>query len=84
MDSFSVFTENFKLASTAHSYNTDQQEMLFVPSYNLVRFGRKSIIHSTTLTWNHLQDKLTEYDLFKFISKKPENITLEILYFCLW
>ena len=54
--------KNFKLGSTTHSYNTKSASngLLFVPSYNTVRFGRKSIVHSTTLTWNYLQDKLTE------------------------
>ena len=65
-DSFSIFNENFKLVSTTHSYNTRSARngLLFVPSYNTVRFGRKSIIHSTTLTWNYLQDKLTEHVLY--------------------
>ena len=51
-DSFSIFNENFKLVSTTHSNNTRsaRNDLLFVPSYNTVRFGRKSIIHSTTLT----------------------------------
>ena len=63
-DSFSIFNENFKLVSTMHSYNTRSARngLLFVPSYNTVRFGRKSIIHSTTFTWKYLQDKLTEYN----------------------
>ena len=63
-DSFSILNENFKLVSTTHSYNTRSARngLLLVPSYNTVRFGRKSIIHSTTLTWNYLQDKLTEYN----------------------
>ena len=52
-DSFSIFNENLKLVSTTHSYNTRsaRNDLLFVPSYNIVRFGRKSIIHSTTPTW---------------------------------
>ena len=60
MDSFSTFTENFQLASVVHSNNTRRARngLSFVPDYNLVRFGRKSIIHSTTLRWYHLQDKL--------------------------
>ena len=59
--SFSIFDDNFKLVSTTHSYNTRSARngVLFVPSY---KFGRKSIIYSTTLTWNYLQDKLTEYN----------------------
>ena len=64
-DSFSILNENFKLVSTTHSYNTRSARngLLLVPSYNIVRFGRKSIIHSTTLTRNYLQDKLTEYNV---------------------
>ena len=62
-DSFSIFSDNPKLVSTTHSYNTRsaRNDLLFVPSYNTIRFGRKLVIHSTTLTWNYLQDKLTEY-----------------------
>ena len=65
------FNENFKLVSTMHSYNTRSARngLLFVPSYNTVRFGRKSIIYSTTLTWNYLQDKLTEYN-FLYLTPK--------------
>ena len=51
-DSFSILNVNFKLVSTTRSYNTRSARngLLFVPSYNTVRFGRKPIIHSTTLT----------------------------------
>ena len=54
-NSFSIFNENFKLVSISHSYNTRSagNGLLFVQSYNSVRFGRKSIIHSTTFTWNY-------------------------------
>ena len=78
MDSFSIFTENFKLASAAHSYNTRSTKngLLLVPSYNSVRFGRQSIIHSTTLTWNHLQDKLTEYG---FLNLSPKSLKILLL-----
>ena len=76
-DSFSIFHENFNLVSTRHSYNTRSARngLLFVPSYNTVRFGRKSIIHSTTLTWNYLQDKLTEYN-FLYLTPKSLKILL--------
>ena len=37
--------------------------LLFVPSHNSVRFKRKLVIHSTTLTWNYLQNKLTQYNI---------------------
>ena len=70
-DSFSVFIENSKLVSNMHSYNTTSaiNGLLFVPSYNSVRFGRKSVIHSTTLAWNYLQDKLAEYNLLSLIPR---------------
>ena len=74
-DSFSIFNENFKLVSTTHSYNTRsaRNSLLFVPSHNSARFGRKSIIHSTTLTCNYLQDKLTEYN---FLNLTPRSLKI--------
>ena len=79
-DSFSIFNKNFKLVSTTHSYNTRSARngLLFVPSYNTVRFGRKSIIHSTTLTWNYLQDKLTEYN---FLCLTPKSLKILLVIF---
>ena len=79
-DSFSIFNENFKLVSTTHSYNTRSARngLLFVPSYNTVRFGRKSIIHSTTLTWNYLQGKLTEYN---FLCLTPRSLEILLVKF---
>ena len=81
-DSFSIFNENFKLVSTTYLYNTRSARngLLFVPSYNTVRFLRKSIIHSTTLTWNSLQDKLIEYNVL-FNSKNPQNIINKTFHF---
>ena len=38
--------------------------------------GRKSIIHSTILTWNYLQDKLTEYN-FLYLTTRSLKILLE-------
>ena len=72
-DSFSIFDENFKLVSTTHSYNTRSARngLLFVPSYNTGSFQRKSITHSTTLTWNYLQDKITEYN---FLCLTPRSL----------
>ena len=80
MDSFSIFTENFELASAVHSYNTrsERNGLLSVPSYNSVRFGRKSIIHSTNLIWNHLQNKLTEYDFLNLLSKSLKILLLKL------
>ena len=79
-DYFSIFNENFKLISTMHSYNTRsaRKGLLFVLSYNTARFGRKSIIHSTILTWNYLQDKLTEYN---FLYLAPKSLKILLLKF---
>ena len=79
-DYFSIFNENFKLISTMHSYNTRSARngLLFVLSYNTARFGRKSIIHSTTLTWNYLQDKLTEYN---FLCLAPKSLKILLVKF---
>ena len=80
-NSFSIFNENFKLISTMHSYNTRlfRNSLLFVPNYNSVRFGRKITIYLTTLTWNYLQDKLTEYN---FLCLTPRSIkTLLVKFF---
>ena len=78
---FSIFNENFKLVSTTHSCNTRsfRNSLLFVPSFNSVRFGRKIITYLTILTWNYLQDKLTEYN---FLCLTPRSIkTLLIKFF---
>ena len=42
------------IVSTKHSYNirSASNGLLFVPSYNSVRFGGKSIIHSATQDYN--------------------------------
>ena len=65
-DSISIFINRFRLASVAHSFNLRslRNGLLFVLSYNSARFGAKSIIHSNDLAWNHLQEKLNEYDFF--------------------
>ena len=67
-DFFSIFNEYFKLVSTMHSYNTRaaRNGLLFIPCYETVIFGRKSIINSTTLD---LQDKLTQYNLLLLTPK---------------
>ena len=79
-DCSSIFNENFKVVSNTHSYNTRSASngLLFVPSYNSVRFGRKSIIHSITLTWNCLQEKLTEYN---FLSLTPRILKILLVKF---
>ena len=79
-DSFSIFNENFKLVSATHSYNTRSARNgpLFVTIYNTVRFGRKSVIHSTALKWNYLQDKLTEHN---FLCLTPKSLKILLVKF---
>ena len=74
-DSFSIFNENFKLVSITRLYNTisAKNRPIFEPSYNSLRFGRISIIHSTTLTSNYLQDKLSEYNFLSLIIAKLKS-----------
>ena len=78
--SFSIFNENFKLVSTTHLYNTRSARngLWFVSSYKSVRFERKLIIHSTTLTWDYLQDKLTEHN---FPSLTPRSLKILLVKF---
>ena len=52
--------------------------LCFKKSLYEVRFGRKSIIHSTTLTWNYLQDKLTEYN---FLCLTPKSLKILLVKF---
>ena len=70
-NTFSVFAERFKLISESHAHNTrsSSKSLLFVPSYNTSRFGRKSIICSATLIWNHLQNKYSNHDFMKLAPK---------------
>ena len=67
-----------------YSYNQIElrsySSVRLIRSYSSVTFGRKSIIQSITVTWNHLQDKLNEYDLLKSITKKPGNFTSQVIY----
>ena len=74
-DCFSMLNKRFELASATHSYNTKllTKGLLFIPSYNSVRMRKKSIIHSTTLTWNHLPDQLNEYE---FLSLSPKSLKI--------
>ena len=80
-DSFSIFNENLILVSTMHSYNTRSagNGLLFVPSYNTIRSGRKSIIYSTPFTWNYLQDKLTEYNFLRLTPKNLKTLLVKFL-----
>ena len=56
-NTFSVLAERFKFVSESCAQNTrsSSKGLLFVRSYNTSTFGRKSVICSTTLIWNHLK-----------------------------
>ena len=71
--SFFLFSQDFSLVSNTHEHNTrsSSKGLLFVPSYNSLKFGRKSIINSATLIWNHLQGKFSEND---FLSMTPNSL----------
>ena len=77
--SFNMDSENFKLELFIYSYNTRSARngLLLVPSYNSVRYGRELIIHSTTLSWNDLEDKLTEYDCLCLSTKSFKKLLLK-------
>ena len=48
-NSFSVFAQNYDLSFNAHTCKTrfSSKDLFFVPTYNSIRFGRKSIINSS-------------------------------------
>lgn len=77
---FQLDFEHFKLAAAAHSCNTRSARsfLLLVPVYSSVRYGGKSSIYSATLAWNHLQNKLKEYD---FLSLSPKSLKTLLLKF---
>ena len=80
-DSFAVFAQNYNLCSNTHTYNTrsSSKGFLFVPTYNLTRFGRKSIIHSSTLSLNYLQSIIHEYDFLNCSAKCLKNLLTKYL-----
>ena len=80
-NTFSVFAERFKLISESHAHNTrsSSKGLLFVPSYNTSRFGRKSIICSATLIWNHVQNKYSNHDFMKLAPKALKNFSTQKL-----
>ena len=82
-NTFSVFSERFKLVLEPHAPNTrsSSKGLLFVPSYNTSRSGRKPVICSATLTWNHLQKKYRNHDFMKLAPKVPRNFLTQKLIF---
>ena len=79
-DSFPIFNENFKLVSTTRSHNikSARNALLFVPSYNAVRFGRKSLSIQNAFTLNYLQDKSNDnyIILYNFLCLTPRNLKI--------
>ena len=81
-NTFSLFAERFKLMSASHVHNirSSSKGLLFVPSYNTSRFGRKSIICSPTLIWNHLQNKYNNnHDFMKLAPKALKKLLTQKL-----
>ena len=80
-NTFSVFAERFKHVSESHAHNTrsSSKGLIFVPSYNTSRFGKKSVIHSGTLIWNHLQKKYSNHDFMKLTPKTLKNFLTQKL-----
>ena len=72
---FLVFAGRFKLVSESHAHNTRSYNkgLLFVPSYNASRFGRKSVSCCATLIWNHLQNKYNNHNFMKLAPKALKN-----------
>ena len=84
-NTFSVFAERFKLISESHAHNTrsSSKGLLFVPSYNTSKFGRKSIICSATLIWNYLQNKYSNHDFMKLAPEAlKKSLTQKLVSFC--
>ena len=80
-DSFAIFAQNYNLCSNTHTYNTisSSKDLLFVPTYNSTRFGRKSIIYSSTLSWNYVQSILHECDFLNCSAKCLKNLLAKYL-----
>ena len=78
---FTVFAQNYNLCSNTHTYNTrsSSKGLLFVPTYSSVRFRRKSITHSSTLSWNYLQSLLHDYDFLNCSAKCLINLLTKYL-----
>ena len=79
-NTFSVFSERFKLVSESHAHNTrsSSKGLLFVLS---CIFERKLIICSATLIWNHLQNKYSNHDFMKLAPKALKKFIFQKLVF---
>ena len=80
-DSFAVFAQNYNLCSNTHTYNTrySHKGLLFVPTYNSISFRKKSIIHSSTISWNYLQTILHDYGFLNCSARCLKNLLTKYL-----
>ena len=80
-NTFSLFAERFKLVSESHSDNTrsSSKGLLFVPSCNTSRFGRKLVICFATQIRNHLQNKYSNHDFMKLTPKALKKVLTQKL-----
>ena len=80
-DSFTGFAQNYDLCSNTHTYNnkSSSKGFLFVLKYNSIRFRKKTIIHSSTLSWNDLQSILYDYDFLNCSAKCLKNLLTKYL-----
>ena len=80
-DFFAVFAQSYNLCSNTHTCNirSSSKGLLFVPTYNSIRFERKSVIHSTTLSWHYLQSILHDCDFLNCSAKYLKNLLTKYL-----
>ena len=80
-DSFAAFAQNYNLCSNTHTYITRSlnKGLLFVLTCNSIRVERKSIIHSSTLSWNYLKRILYEYEFLNCSTKCLKNLLTKYL-----
>ena len=78
---FAISSQNYNSCSNTNTCNTRSlsKVLLFVPTYNSVRFGRKSIIHPSILSWNYLQSILDDYELLNCLAKYLRNLLTKYL-----
>ena len=73
---FSLFSNNFKLTPSSHSYCTRsvRNGLIFKRLYNTIRYGNKSIINSAVSTWNHFQTIFHGHNLLNMSPKKMKSL----------
>ena len=73
---FSLFSNNFKLTASSHSYCTRsvRNGLIFKRLYNTIRYGNKSIINSAVSTWNHFQTIFHDHNLLNMSPQKMNSL----------